>query len=334
MKKFNVLCLWLVFLMNVAITSAFAMETETKKEDSWRITGDFSVREEWNSESDGLDRQMIFKPLSKLSYIKQIILRGYRNNNVEIWIKVGSYRYDIFKDIQMFAKWRDSLKRFVSTDKYRLDKFLDAFYKRDFIPDLIIDRIIKDIGIEDFRMDANRMIENINKQMGENSTADDFKRIAFEELAKIKDLLRRQTIIWGIIQDLRDSDNFDKDIIVELCENILDKNLPFFADAKSLQANLMRSENIGGKVDIMTRYQKPITLLLSASGHKPAQEELNVLVKAFYHDDVPSNDFPDELKDINCSPESVFKLINFIRQQKLELDQLRKQPDSDGQMTK
>lgn len=55
-----------------------------------------------------------------------------------------------------------------------------------------------------------------------------------------------------------------------------------------------------------------------------AETNLDVFVKGFIHNDIPTVDpLPDDLKRLNGSTESVFKLLNYIRKQNIEIEKLR-----------
>jgi hypothetical protein len=312
--------LFLAFLLTMPLRTTFAMEANIDEEKlQWKIDGDFT---KFNSCAD-LNRQLRFQALSENNFITNISVCGYENNDINIFIYTSSTKNDIFRNISNEVKaYANSTNSFgFRSSNNNLDKFLNAFYRRDLIPDFIIDRIIKDIGIEDFRMDSNRFIQLINQKINENSTDDDFMRIVNEELQKIKDPVRAQTIVWDLIRDLKDSANFDKNVVISLCEKINNQDLPFYSEVKIMQANM--THDSAKITDVVDRYHQPITLLLSAKDGC-AKEQLNVLVKAFYNNDIPGGDAPHELEDLSPSPESMFRLLNLLRLQKLELDRLRK----------
>ena len=89
-----------------------------------------------------------------------------------------------------------------SANKNDPEKFLSTFYNKGQIPNFVIDRIIKFIDIDDFRINKNRLIKLINEQMNEDSTAADFKRNAWNKLVKTKDQARRTEVIWGFVQEI------------------------------------------------------------------------------------------------------------------------------------
>ena len=80
------------------------------------------------------------------------------------------------------------------------------------------------------------------------------------------------------------------------CERINNPNLPFFKEAKMLQADLVFTDNSIGKVSVRERYQIPITSLLSTSHTQEVKTEQNNFVKGFIVNDIPNTEFPEHLK--------------------------------------
>jgi hypothetical protein len=325
MIKNNVFNLLLITCAAISISMPnFAMETDLSEEErQWVISGDFNQLVHAGGGSL-LSRQVKFKALSTNNYIKEIVVSGYSYGAIEIMVKVAFHQENIDNDLKKFIHEPRESNMFYC-DITDSSEFLEAFYKINLIPDFIIGRIITDIGIKDFRMDGNRFIQLINQKINENSTAENFMTIVNEELEKIKNPpSRAQTIVWDLICDLKDSENFDKNVVISLCEKIHNKDLPFYLEAKMIQANLTRGS--AKIMDVRDRYHKPITLLLSAAKteNHDMTKQLNLYVKSFYHNDLPGDELPDDLKYLSLSPESMFRLLDVIRKQKLELDQLRK----------
>jgi hypothetical protein len=217
------------------------------------------------------------------------------------------------------------------TDSVMPGKFLSVFYNKDLINDFVIDRIVQHIGIEDFRMNTDRMIAHINEHMNEESTSADFKRIAFEGLAKIKDPVRRAEITWGLVQNLlgseeKLSENFDRHLIIDLCDQITDKNFPFYSDVQILSSELAYTDDSLEQISVRDRYKKSMISLADATTTPEGQKIYETFgIKYVTHGDLRHDsagevkDLAEELKGLTFSPESMFDLLDIIRRQNIAL---------------
>jgi hypothetical protein len=296
------------------LRSLFAMD-DVPEEQKWQIKGDFNR----TFESDRtLNRMLEITPLFNNNYIRNIFVLGHcdRDNTIEIKIFVSKLSDDIFEEIKDFATKEEGASCFRSTNKLFLDKYLSAFYVRNLIPDFLIDRIIKDICIDEFRIDIGPIISRINDEMGDNATEEEFERIGRREIMNIKNPIRRHKIIWHIVQLLVDEPSkFSKKTIINWCELINDPTLSFYVDVQILMADLLMSDYS----DKHARYQKAITVLLQVCDHPEAQKHLNILIRAFISNDRLTSDVPAELQNLTLSPEAIFGLLDIIRKQNLEL---------------
>jgi hypothetical protein len=340
---------FLVTCASFAFSNAYAMEPpeENKGLQSTpkaAISSQMPLEEKWTIQehrdtayyTTHYSRLIIARPISQQNASVNEISVGERTDNR---FSVSLLRNNNYKGMTLSIKselssFESFYEKYIGmsydvicplSDKVTPGKFLSVFYNKDLIPDIVIDRIIKHIGIDDFRMNADSLIERINEKMTENSSAEDFKNITCAELETIKDPVRREEITWSLAQELKESkENFDRQLIIDLCDQINSKELPFFKEAKTLQANLAFSDDSIGKVDIEERYKSPLINLIATNGFLGAQDDLNTAVKGFIHNDsLSSQPLEEDLKNLDLSPESFYKLLNVIRKQNIELKLLR-----------
>lgn len=248
----------------------------------------------------------------------------YKKNNED---KIRRIRYTLLSREILFHEDEDSLEMWtISWDPVTPGRFLWAF--NYLIPDFVIDRIMRDHDINDFRVNTESMIACINKQMTEESTAADFRGIAFTELEKVKDPVQRAEITWGLAQNLHDSKNFNRQLIIELCNQINTSDLPFFREAKQMSANLIFTDDSLEKRNIYDCHKKPLIDLLKASSSQGSTPELKAFVKGFINNGILKPEFPETLKpleNLTFSAEFMYELLNIIREQELKLQLIQNQ---------
>lgn len=296
-------------------------------------------------------KSISFSPISKTGFLYNVFAGKLWNESFFIRFGWNSTREDFNSKKEMITNTL-MLNNFLFTDIWgaygttcstpkEASRFLSVFYLQDLFPDFIADHIATHLGIEDFKINVNSMIECINEQMTEESTNEDFRRIALGELDKIQNATRRAEIAWDIVQEMmtpsvqeptdststqgtQNTTTVDRQLILDLCALITDKTLSFYGEAKKMSAELVFSEDSPEKVTITERYKQPLLTLLKISNITEDKSTLNGFVKAFVNNDKPASSLPEELKDLTASPESIFNLLDFIRLQQQELNELRR----------
>ncbi len=265
-----------------------------------------------------LCKQTEIMPNLPSCHISKIVLYEYKNSDSTIFIYYDcdqKYDEDIVNSLAAYGKHCKLTNSYFSLSKDHLDKFLSVFYDKGLIADSSIDEIITHMNIPDFTMNSKRMIAILNQKINEETSSEDFKKIACAELEKIPFIKRRQRITWELIENLRES-NPDKKLLTDLCELITIKDLPCYPQALIFKAELEFSEE--RKSSIEEHYRTPIIYLLEAPKDPTAKILLNSMVHHFYLNDNVGGNVLAELTNLDVSVGSKLRLIKLENKQKEE----------------
>lgn len=140
------------------------------------------------------------------------------------------------------------------TSEEASDVVFPSICKHYNFPYYLIYRLMRHTDIKGYKTPLEILTDRFNKQLKNESTEDDFKKIAYKELNHVGDLQLQSELTLGLAQHLADSKEHDnRQLIIDLCERITDKNLPCYGEARLLLGN----QSYGDKSqDIETRYKK------------------------------------------------------------------------------
>ena len=181
------------------------------------------------------------------------------------------------------------------------------------IPDSIMDILIAKLNVEDFRMTPDDLIKKINTLLPDNSTEEDFKKIALEELNRFKDPKRRGMMTWALVDDLLNpsSVNSAPKVVKLLCKQIDDQS-PYYPQAQKILAE-MSLMKVSAGTTIEEKYKKPLIKMLEAG-----IPEVHLVAKAFVCNNHVDESLPPALENIldnlTDSTETIYLLLNYIRE--------------------
>jgi Sulfotransferase family len=219
-------------------------------DDSWIFYGDFE--HVYTNRDVDLNRYFKAEPKYK-RYIKNISCSGYKNGGIKLNIYLVDKNFSEFK--RTYPNFNQELK---NVGKKLLPKhwleaypnheaaFLQLFYKYNLIPDPVVSRLLKEMKLEDFRLNGARFLERIEQERIGDRSAEHFYTLVLEELDHIKGSRRQTEILWYIIQRLQQQSPVNQKLILELCNRIQDPSLPCYEAAQTLIANLNFSEENKG----------------------------------------------------------------------------------------
>ncbi len=149
----------LIFMLSFAATSVIANSNSINEADelAWVFYGNFNRVFDYGTP---LNREFKIKGLD--GYIQEINCFGYRDGNFQIRIRFFREKLSVFykqhpsfkSDIKYAGEIVDYFENTYWAFPERYTYFLKVFYDHNLIPGFVLDRIFKETGLADFRLNA------------------------------------------------------------------------------------------------------------------------------------------------------------------------------------
>jgi len=264
----------------------------------WYTTGNF-VKRNTSSNPFGVNRMQEFKTIDEHISIRSITLYGYSDDICKIYITTRN-PINVFDKIKTFAVYDSIISMYICENNDRFSDFLSVFYEEDLIPDLVIEMIVNNLEIDNFLINADLFIDNINAYIGSDGTNDYFEKTLFGELNKIKNQQRKEKMAFEIVSILEKRNYINPQLFIDLYKMVITTNTLIFEAANDRLTGLMLANNSNKNLCFNLRYEELIEFALKSGDSNKRQK--NVIIQNYFRDDSVINiELPRELEDIDIS---------------------------------
>lgn len=221
-----------------------------------------------------------------------------QENNIVI-NTIEEIKNDIKNILQSLKEWGNSLDKTVDSDEITIpvDDYIDK--AKELMATSLKEKtfLLKEINYE-------------SEHLHEKYSNKELEMALYEKIKNIEDLTERQQVAFDLVQDLQKQGHPNGEFLLSLCELINDPKLPFYCEAKALQAMFGIGKSKPQNISIEEFYEEPIINALK-SGNK---EIINMLTDRFIN-----NDKLISKKTLKVDPDdyerSIFNLLNYIKNQ-------------------
>ncbi|MBP6985131.1 MAG: hypothetical protein KBB83_00910 [Alphaproteobacteria bacterium] len=247
------------------------------------------------------------------NHLKEICLLGY-----EYGVRIVVYPRDEFKkNNPSFMKSLRSVHddNAISGLYSHMNKplqLLVPFYEHGFVPEFVVDRILAELKLEDFRLNGERVLKIVDEKLQDGANLKECLQSIEEVLASIGSEKRRQDIRWELMTLFPQLEMQEGVELIDFCSRITDTTLPFYAESRVRLADLHLAYSEENALE------KAIMALLSISRHTDVSAGLiNQCVKTFVYGGVSADPLPEELQNLSAGnpdgAENILKLLRYIK---------------------
>lgn len=303
--------IYVCFILQVLTTAAQGSTPTIDSKEGWSFEGDFSKRLDYGY-GMALRNKFIIK-CHVPNHLKEICLLGY-DNGVKIVVEL---RHEFKKNNPSFVK---SLSPFHDEETIcglyshlnKHSQLLAPFYEHGFVPEFVVNRILAELKLEDFRLNGERVLKIVYEKLQNGANLKESLQSIEEVLASIGSEKRRQDIRWELMTLFPQLKIQEGAELIDFCSRITDTTLPFYAESRVRLAGLHLAYSEENAVE------KALMALLSISHHTDVSVKLiNQCVKTFVYG-VSADPLPEKLQDLYAGnpdgAESILKLLRHIKE--------------------
>lgn len=298
-----------LFILLLLLSPVFAsLDLGIDDKESWSFKGDFSKKT-----NKGISLQGEFEVSCHLKgHLKTISCLRYPSGSAisiqfdaefsqqhpEFTREIDKTDTDLPSDEWVFSKINDPLS------------LLKPLHDQHIVPDFVMTRILSEMNLDDFRINAQFVIQSAEKSLSKNASFSDLIEAIEAFFLTIKSKEKIERVRWELIQIFLEESPAEEALLEIFCSKITDRTLPFFDDSRRVLMNfqllnIKRSDSAKRAIGTLLSIQNP---------DKNDSRLLNNCVKDFMDGDIfTSHPLPKELQDLSCTPETILNLLDYIQ---------------------
>ncbi|WP_010296910.1 hypothetical protein [Candidatus Odyssella thessalonicensis] len=174
---------------------------------------------------------------------------------------------------------------------------------------MVIDRLLQELLASDLRLTGSKILELVEKERGEDSSAETSQRLILHYLNQISDLKRKSEAAASIIQAI---DEVHEDLILQLAKFVTDSSATGYEQVQVILSRIQLNKE-------SEDYLLPLLRVTAPTAE--SQEQLNLFIRRSYLG-MGETEVPEALQNVQVTPEGTLQLLKLIFEQKKIIDKL------------